>query len=519
MVNTMEKFFAKLKIGIFMAVLVLPGVIWYGVSVLSPETVAEWDFDLGENRAKAELPTEIWEADFTQKLEAYYNDNVPFRSALIDSQRKLTGSMEAVYTNQLQARLSELFYGKQEDTSMDIGNLIAGGAPEDTPAQDNTSEPPETVAEENREHSYAETVLKEADCVEAGEAEYVCAECGDSYREILPVVAHTPEVVATREADYLSYGYTDYRCLQCGLEYRGDFQGKLIDNSYLAPTVKGDGVLLGRFDWLFYTGNTSIQYYRGSNILEEEKMAEYLGLMQQLQDICDEKGIQLAFMIMPNREQVYPEYMPTYEIVDSYKRVDRFADYVQENSELSVVYPLEELKAAELYWQTHYKYDTHWNNVGAYIGTQALYENLGMETISLHDVEKHAVDAQVRGLIALGGLDSAKYPPDVDYVIDYRPEVNILSATKGDKLTLGVYYTTSDSTNDKKMVMLADSFRVFMIDYLAKDFSKTVIAHRDYIESLHESIQSADVLVIAAVERYDNRMFPTIERVIEILSE
>ena len=57
-----------------------------------------------------------------------------------------------------------------------------------------------------------------------------------------------------------------------------------------------------------------------------------------------------------------------------------------------------------------------------------------------------------------------------------------------------------------------------MIDYLTRDFSNCVIGHRDYVDSLQESIRDADILVISAVERYDADIFPTVEKGIEIPS-
>lgn len=498
-----------------MAVLVLPGIIWYGIKLVSPETVAGWDFDLGENRVKAEMPASITEEGYIQKIENYYNDHLPFRSILISEKQKLTGGLEAIYTGSIQGILSNLIYGKKEDTSMDIGGLLKDESQEEKESGPEITDEAEKVPEG---HQYEAEVLVPATCLNEGTIEYTCRQCGDSYTETMPATGHNGEIIRVQEASYTTYGYTEYCCQTCGLIYRDNFEGKIIDNSYLAPVVVGEGVLLGRFDWLFYTGNGSISYFKGTNLLEEEKMAENLKLMEQLQELCDEKGIQLQFMIMPNKEQMYPEYMPTYEIADTYKRVDRFVDYVRENSDIHIIYPIRELKEAELYWQTYYRYDTHWNYVGAYIGTQALYKALGLETTDLHDVNMEKKDADVRGLITMGNLDDSRYAPDIDYIIDYKPEITVLSE-KGNKMTAGIYYADTDSPNQKNFVMLADSFRCFMTDYLVKDFSHSVIAHRDYVDGLHESIQNADILVIAAVERYDNRIFPTVEKVIEILSE
>lgn len=501
----MKKMFQAIKIFIFMGILILPSVVWYGARLMAPSVYEEWNYDLGENREKG----------------SEYDDNVPFRSALISLEQKLSGTLEGVYTEHLQKRLAILLYGDSDDTVMDISMLIhkEDAAPDgmsEKEAEATTEKEPENIVVE--EHDYECTKEIPATCLEPGKKTYSCRDCGDSYDEDIPMTGHDAVAIYTQEADYMSYGYTEYECGNCGKRYRDDFVGKIIDNSYLAPRTVGDGVILGRFNWLFYTGNNSVSYYRGTNILSEEEMEEYLGLMERLQELCDEMGIQLQFMIVPNREQVYPEYMPSYEIVDNYKRVDRFVDYVRENSDVNIIYPLQELKEAELYWRTCYQYDTHWNHLGGYVGTQALYKAMGIPTTSPHDVEITPVESDLRGLIDMGGLDGARYPADGDYFIDYKPEVTI-TYTKGNRMTGAIYYADSDSENQQNFVLLGDSFRYFMIDYLVKDFSHCVIAHRDYTEGLRSSILKADVLVIFAGERQDKRMFPVVEQVITMLEE
>lgn len=504
----------KIRIWMFLAVLVLPGMIWYGVGCLAPEVREEWDFDLEENRAKAELPEFVLEKDYTQKLECYYNDNIPFRSFLITWEQKLDSALERVYSDHIQIRLSGLLYGKGEDTSMDINDLLSG----EQNAEEAFAPAEGEDGEAENGHRYQEEVLREATCQQGGLIRRICDHCGDSYTEEVPALSHGRRLTEVREPSYTSYGYTEYACDTCGLKYREDFQGKIIDNSYLAPVAVGNGVLQGRFDWLFYTGDDSIAYYEGSNIMSEEEMEEYLEPMLRLQELCDERGIRLQFMFLPNREQMYPEYMPDYEIVDPYKREDRLVDYIRENSDISIIYPMRELRGAELYWQTYYQYDTHWNNAGAFIGTQALYEALGMEATDLRTLETGRKDAEARELIAMGGLDGAGYAPDEDYVIRYKPEV-VMEEEEGDIYTGWTYHAYSDSPNAQKFVILGDSYRAFMAQYLVRDFSDCTIAHRAYAEEVREDIRDADILVIEAVERYDVQIPETVEKVIEILSE
>lgn len=403
----MKKNMGIIKIGIFMGVLLLPSLLWLGIRIFSPRLYQDLDYDLGEKTA-VEFPREFHMTDYTRQLEAYYNDNAPFRSTLISWQQKLSGTLEGIYADHLQGRLTRLLYG--QDSS-----------------------------------------------------------------------------------------------------------------DFLAPQVVGNNVLLGRQNWLFFAGDDSISSYRGTNLMEQEQMAACLDLMVQLQELCDEKGIQLQFLILPNKEQVYPEYMPSYVIEDTYKRVDRFVDYVREHSNVSILYPLEELRQAKAQWQIYHQYDTHWNQAGAYVGTQALYRALGLPTTGLEELEVGRCDATTSDLLILGGLDASQYPPEQDYAINYRPEVT-LSEVQGDKQPTGTYSARSDCGNDLRFVMVGDSFRCFMIDFLAKDFSHSVITYRetsdnrtDYAPEVVESIQNADILVMEAVERYDSKLLPAIAQVIEIL--
>lgn len=511
----MKKLVQNIKIGIFMGMLIMPSLVWYGVKALAPDVYLKWDYDLNEKRTKEEFPKTFDIENYMQLLEAYYNDNLPFRGMLISMETKLSGMLESVYTESLQIEISRLMYGDGGDITMDISEWLA--------EDDSVKEPEPGQASDasnisSAEHIYECTEESTATCLENGTRTYICKDCGDSYTEVIPATGHDYAAIFTQEPSYTDYGYTEYECTVCGEVHRDDFVGKLIDNNYFAPRIVGKEVILGRSNWLFYAGDDSLEYYKGINLLEQEQMESHLALMEQLQTLCDEKGIQLQFMIIPNREQIYSEYMPTYEIENDYKRVDRFVDYVHGHSDVNIIYPFQELKKAGLYWQTYYQYDTHWNHLGAFIGVQALYENIGIPATNPHDVDIVAYPANMRDLIALGELDETRYPADEDYFINYKPEIEITYA-EGDKTSDDVYRAYSNSENEQNLVFLGDSFRLLLVDYLTKDFSYSVIAHRKCADELSESIREADVLVISAVERYDNEIFTVIEEIIKILQE
>lgn len=480
--------------------------------VFSPEKYKEYSADLSENRELAKIENvNLFNSGDT--LSAYIDDHAPFRSLLIGWYQKLDGKAEVLYSRAVSA-ISGMFSDKDSGNTevVDLDSFF-------NEKETTVSIPiPETLPVEpvkEHEHEYSVTDALDPDCEMTGYKLYTCNGCGDYYTEILDALGHDGKLTKESKASYTTYGFKEYTCQRCGAVYRTDIEAKLIDTSYFAPRKVGEGMLYGRNEWLFYTGNNSISYYKGTNLLEDEKLMEYETKTNRLNELCKGRGIELYLLFCPNKEQVYSEYMPTYEVSTDYKRTSRLVDYLNEKTDVKSVYPLEELKAADFYWQTYYKYDTHWNKTGAFIALQALYRAMGKETTNPLELKGEFVPAELILGFVLAGLDAANFSPDTEIHFEYKPEVTL----EGVNEKKNVCRITSDSTNDEKIVMLGDSFRIQMLAYLAKDFSKTTIAHRDYAASCKKDILQCDILVLEAVERYDARTFTLMDTLIEYLEE
>ncbi len=222
-------------------------------------------------------------------------------------------------------------------------------------------------------------------------------------------------------------------------------------------------------------------------------------------------------MIMPNKEQVYPEYMPSYSVKTTEKREDVFAKYMMENTDVDFVYPIDELKAGKKYYEMYFPYDTHWTQAGAFVGLMALYEKMGIETTNINDLEVLPTKFTQKGLIDTGSLDADMYVNDTDYVIFYKPEytVNWFEGEKSFILPSNVYRSTSNNPNNEKVLMIGDSFRLAMIPYLSQDYSTLCVAHRNALDEVKDDFKDADVLIIGSVERFDKYMFEVMPNIIE----
>jgi len=542
--ETKQKIYSLFTVIVFMALLILPTAAWGILSAadhFTPGIMDTLDYDLGENRNKASFPEEYNPDTYPAEVELYYNDRVPFRSVIISANTDFTTATENIYKESIRPTLISLFYSNEENSAgdtilveNDLANMFGNNSSdkETAPSADNLGEnadggadPDDTAGNDSETtpelpaHKYVETEHVNATCTTDGHITYTCEKCQDSYTDLLPATGHAYHTTQVVDPDYDNFGYSICVCDYCNLEIKTNYTQKLIDTTYFPPNIINQQAVEGRRNWLFYAGNNSPAYYRGQLLLDEETLADYANRVATLQALCEEKGIQLQLMILPNKEQVYSEYMPSYTINDTYKRVPRLVDYVSESTGIEILYPIDELQAGKLYWQTYYKYDTHWTYAGAFIGVQCLYQSLGLPTTSLDDFEYDLTYRDGGDLVLLAALNPDNYPDDPVYTPIYKQDVNILKTT-GLRDGEGTFTAQTDSTNECNFVLIGDSYRLQMLPFLERDFTNVTLTHRNNIssEKIKKAVLEADILVLEAVERYDTRLMNNVNTLIEILT-
>lgn len=534
--NLGRKIIRRISMVLFLCVLILPQTSWLILKLVcgnNSQVMEKLDYDLGENRELADLPSGGGIGNITSELEAYYNDHAPYRSILITINRRINSKLERAYTLNVQPVLVALAdrshrawnTGSEQESSnegvtepenstrfahgnKDNGNVnngeLSGGMAENTDGagvsgdgvSDNLSDNNGSISGNTSSNEMPGSVLENTDGADAP---------GDGISGNI-----SGNTTAESEPDTNFGGQENNNASDVDTP---------VTQPYF-PAREMNGTIFGRDDWMFCNYDNSIGYYCGSNLMTEQQMKDRLSLMQRLQQICDNRGVKLEFMIAPNKEQVYSEFMPTYTIENSYKKVPRFVDYVKQNSSVKIIYPIDELRAAKETMSTYYKYDTHWNHYGSFIATQALYKDMGLDYVSPDSVS-YSEGSCIWGLVITAGLSWKDYERDYDHIADYKPEIELFN-TDGviDHIHTeksAVYRTDSTAQNNSNFVMVGDSFRLYMMPYIERDFSHVSIAHRDNIHDIEDDIRQADILVIECVERLDDSLNGTMLELINIL--
>ncbi len=511
----MKRITSLFSILLFMVILIVPSLIW-GIKKITKSD--KFEVKIEENREPAPWPKKF-SSDLPSEIENYYNDRVPFRSVMLQAYSVWDGNLEGFYRDSMQPVLVALSGRKAESVNSGLADMFN----DKEVAQTEVKPAPQSKKTTPKTKEYKEVERKDPTCLDAGYVKYAKKDGSDEYTEELPALGHSYADAGVVEPTYLKYGYHLYRCERCGWEHKAEFKEKLIDDSYLPENISNHQVIIGRFNWLFYSGNYSKDYFTGANVMSEEVMNARMNQLKELQDICEAQGKTIVFAVWPNKEQVYPEYMPTYQMESPVKREPVFEQYVSEHSNVKFVYPVEELTMGKVLADTYFPYDTHWNTWGSFIGTMSIYTALGYETPDLQDIQIAEIPSASRGLVGTGLLNGEDYTEDCDYQVVYRPGVEPLWTDGTRDLAAGytdMYRAESrEPKYDKNIVIIGDSFRVSTLPYLEKDFKRVAGASRQHMDWATDDIKAADIIVLTAVERFDNELFAKLPELKAILTQ
>ncbi len=150
-------------------------------------------------------------------------------------------------------------------------------------------------------------------------------------------------------------------------------------------------VLLGKDGWLFLGTNKSIDAYRCIFPFTPEGLQHEIAYTRERTEYLASKGIKYLNVWAPNKENVYPEFLPMWvQKSGGPCRMDQIGETLHKAG-LSYL----DLRAAEMEAKrsalAYHKTDTHWNAVGAYFGYRHIATELRKWFPEMRVVEQNAL--------------------------------------------------------------------------------------------------------------------------------
>lgn len=277
-----------------------------------------------------------------------------------------------------------------------------------------------------------------------------------------------------------------------------------------------EGIFIrGQEDWMFYDsgkvpdGYTLIDYF-GKIQFSEEQLKNMAKGIAAVAEYYKAQGIDYAIVVVPNKENLYSEFMPERlqsERVSDFSRMDRAVKYLQTHTNVKIINLKETLKKAknEAPLHIYYKRDSHWNGIGAYYGFNAVLNMLNNNgyQLPITKMDDRMLTFDGEYIADMDIIDS-----EVSFRVKYREEVEAKCLLNEDNGFIQVY-ETKQPYSDKTLLMVRDSFGIASIPYFNKVFKKTIFVHTKYNKkaSMDELVKKyqPDIIVEHLVERYFER--------------
>lgn len=261
----------------------------------------------------------------------------------------------------------------------------------------------------------------------------------------------------------------------------------------LLKTPGDDQVVIGKNGWLFF--DQTLEDYVGVTF-SQGKIDEIAENLLKVQTYVEAQGKEFMLMIVPNKNTVYDEYMPKrFGIKAKLTNLsllqvaldEKGVHYLDVNKVL-----LNGKQMDELYLHK----DTHWNNTGARLVLNKLYESLNIDfsyELDNYKIEKnHESDLSA---ILFPLEDNLEEQRIYEAKNDFKYVGRVRSM---DDLTIN---TTNDNGNGKSILMFRDSFGRAMIPYMGECFNEcTFNRSTPYNIRLTEDMD-CDYVIIEIVER------------------
>ncbi|WP_437124310.1 alginate O-acetyltransferase AlgX-related protein, partial [Brachyspira aalborgi] len=279
---------------------------------------------------------------------------------------------------------------------------------------------------------------------------------------------------------------------------------KNLNDIFVFKNVFNRIVFLGKEKWLFHKWNNTYSF-------NEEQLETAKNNLVHFRDELKKKNIDFIFMVCPDKQFIYSEYMPDYiKIKPDNKGTDFVIEYIKNNTDIKVVYPKEELLKYKDKYQLYYKYDTHWNNLGAYIGYSELMKSLNIHVDNIDNVNIKSLNGNERFNFDIHHYNDMAYLLSLNSLKYYNDDKTYIISNYIIKNYETNYYISSEnfSFNSKSykskdnIMIIRDSYAMNMYDYIATGFKQSEFIHIDTFKNKNITEYNPDIVVFESVERF-----------------
>ncbi|KRB83394.1 hypothetical protein ASE26_13065 [Duganella sp. Root198D2] len=272
-------------------------------------------------------------------------------------------------------------------------------------------------------------------------------------------------------------------------------------------------VMVGKQGWMFYNDGSRMAQTLGRERLNAESLKSWVNGFKQRMNYVSGKGGQFYMLMAPVKEDIFPEFRPRWA---AHERVaTEFDDFVSETSKAGIdrlIDPRPALLAVKPEQEIWYKYDTHWNGLGAYQAYRVLMRRIardfpGLEPlpVSSFTPSAQAPHQQPRNLSLMLGISSFLKHGGTSFATDpiHDPNATVFLSERKDWTAPQILVT--DNPSGPVLLWIRDSFGNELLPLMKRHFSKIIMVHlqdgffrKDLVDTHQPSVVLLEVIEIGA---------------------
>lgn len=133
-----------------------------------------------------------------------------------------------------------------------------------------------------------------------------------------------------------------------------------------------DQVIIGKGGRLFFTGENSVEIYRGQKPMSAGELTQWQKELEARRDWLAGQGIAYFFFVAPNKETIYGDAMPQAYSKVGPTRLEQLLEHMKTHSNMEIIDVRQMLKSRSETAQVYALTDTHWTDEGGFIGYREL---------------------------------------------------------------------------------------------------------------------------------------------------
>jgi hypothetical protein len=270
-------------------------------------------------------------------------------------------------------------------------------------------------------------------------------------------------------------------------------------------------VVRGNAGWLYLGWPEALVTWRNADLCTDTDLATFKTTLEERRDWLLGQGIQFLFVVVPDKETIYPEFYPEgFEKLASKSRLDQLVSFLNRESDVHVLDLRGALLGTKGIGQLYYRTDTHWNDLGALVGTReiALALATALPSISIprlddYEPEKSTYAGDLARMLSLSDI----FREDVFRLRRLVPISAIVSREGlGTNPQDGFLFAVDreDASGLPRAVVVGDSFAEGLAQFASVCFGRAVFVYSPTFEAFAAQLvaqEKPDVVVHLIVER------------------